>query len=92
MLKNQFAKIWLDRNFSDLKPVKKHNRVYYMKNDKPILYYNGKDTMYVSTPNLWDLMEVLFVLNYSQIKKIIREWLKDTYDISGYDVDSSLEI
>jgi hypothetical protein len=78
---------WLNKEFGDLTPVVKHDRTYYVDdNRKPLFYYyqdekNG--VIYINYDRIWVFFEDIFGLNTSQTKEILTIWLEQTYNLRG---------
>jgi len=73
--------------FNDLKPVEIDNEIYYLdKNRLPLIYYiqdkiNGY--VYIDYDIIWLFFSVVIGLKRSEILNILKNWLEETYNITG---------
>ena len=74
--------------FNDLKPVEIDDVIYYVDKDKiPVFYYfpnNKNSEVFINYYIIWMFFSVVIELESSEIKGILKNWLKETYNITGF--------
>jgi len=78
---------WLNNKFGNLKPIVKVGRTIYVNEDRlPLFYYyqeikNGD--VHINYDEIWSFLESFFGIEYEQIEGIIKQWLRETYNLKG---------
>jgi len=86
------------KQFNDLTPIEKGNKIYYIdKNRIPLFYYyhNKKNGyVYINYNRIWMFFSELIGLKTTEIKEIINNWLVETYNLTGLtpDLDYYVEL
>jgi hypothetical protein len=79
---------WLNREFGDLTPVVGDDKTFYVDKDRnPLFMYfqNEKNEyVYINYERIWAFFKSIFGLNDLQIKKIMKVWLDETYNLRGF--------
>jgi hypothetical protein len=79
---------WLKDNFSNLKPLIKGYRTFYVDSErKPLfMYYQDEETVwvYINYDRIWRILVEDFGLKLSEIQELITRWLEETYNLSGF--------
>jgi hypothetical protein len=80
--------------FNNLRPVEKGNEIYYVDNDNLGLFsYYKKDQeskngdYYINYYRIWSFFEDVMGYDYTEIQKIMKEWLDTTYNLRGLTPD-----
>ena len=78
---------WLIDNFSDLTPVNRDNKIFYVdgNNNGFFYYYWGEENeyCYISDGKIWSVLASRFEFNYKKFQKVITTWLDEVYGITG---------
>jgi hypothetical protein len=73
--------------FNDLTPVEKDDKIYYVDKDRLplIMYYPDRKNgdVFINYGRIWSFIVKVFGFESTKIQKIIKKWLKDTYNLSG---------
>ena len=68
--------------------VEKNNIIYYVdKNGLPLFYYYTDEKngiIYINYDRIWMFFSKVIGLGYVEIKGILKNWLKETYNITGF--------
>ena len=79
---------WLDNKFGNLTEVVKYDRTYYVdQNGLTVFYYYQDDkdkVVFIDYTRIWIFFESIFDMEYEQIQDILKIWLGETYNLSGY--------
>ena len=79
---------WLNKEFGGLTKVVKSDKTFYVDDDGKslIMYYqySKNGDVYVNYNRIWQLLEPIFGLDYSQTREILTIWLEETYNLRGY--------
>ena len=82
---NDIIKKWLTDNYGNLEKFetdKYPNHIFYMKDGVVIFDYNLKNgRCYISYDDIWSVLEVIFQLEYKEIKGVTREWVEEHYKL-----------
>ena len=74
-------------NFNDLTPVEMDDKLFYVDKDRlPFFYYYPDDKngyVYINYERIWKFFSKVIGLEPSEIKDILKNWLEETYNISG---------
>ena len=88
MIKNKLDKValtWLNNNFGDLKPSVMYGKTYYVNEERlPLFYYyqsTKNERVYINYEEIWSFLESMFVMDYQQIRGVIKDWLEETYNL-----------
>jgi len=73
--------------FNDLSPVEKNNVIYYLDKDRLPLFMHFQDeknnNVYINYYRIWVFFSEIIGMEYKEIKGIIKNWLEETYNLSG---------
>jgi hypothetical protein len=76
--------------FNNLKLVEQDDEIYYVDNDNlPLFSYYKKDQeskngyYYINYIRIWLFFSEVMGYNYTEIQKIMKEWLGTTYNLRG---------
>ena len=76
--------------FNNLRPVEQDDEIYYVDNDNlPLFSYYKKDQeskngyYYINYYRIWLFFSEVMGYNYTEIQKIMKEWLDTTYNLRG---------
>ena len=73
--------------FNGLNPVEKNNAIYYVDKDKRTLFMYFQDrrngVVYINYDIIWSFFQKVIGLDYKKIRGIIKNWLEETYNLSG---------
>ena len=75
--------------FNNLKPVEKNGKIYYVDNENQLLFYYEKNQdskngyYYINYYMIWSFFSEIMGYNYTEIQKIMMEWLGTTYNLRG---------
>ncbi len=73
--------------FNDLTPVKRDDKIIYVdKNNLPLFMYNPNKIngyVYIDYDIIWLFFSVVIGLKHSETKRIITNWLEETYNLKG---------
>ena len=85
---NSVALNWLDNKFGNLTKVVKYDKTYYVdQNGLTVFYYYQDDkdkVVFIDYTRIWIFFESIFDMEYKQIQDILKIWLGETYNLSGY--------
>ena len=82
---------WLIDNFSDLTPVVKGDKTYYVdnnnNNEKLFFYYQDEENgyCYIKYDEIWSVLMSHFGINNTEVKEVTTTWLDEVYGITGLD-------
>lgn len=87
----EYLRYWLNSNFGDLKQIAKAKEIYYVDKDNlPLFFYHQNlEFCYINYNRIWLFFIEYFYLDpeinneKKQIKTIIKDWLKETYNLTG---------
>jgi len=78
---------WLIDNFSDLTPVVRGDKIYYVDDnyEKLFFYYRDEENgnCYIKYDEIWSLLGSRFGINYNKIQEVTTIWLDKAYGITG---------
>ena len=73
--------------FNDLKPAEMDDVMYYVDKDNIAIFFydpNKKNRdVYINYERIWSFFSKVIGLEPSEIKDILKNWLEETYNISG---------
>ena len=73
--------------FNDLTPFEKNSIIFYVDKDRLTLFMyhtNEKNRyVYIDYDRIWMFFDVVIGLKYYETQDIIKNWLEDTYNITG---------
>ena len=79
---------WLDKEFGNLTEVVRDHRTHYVdQNGLTLFYYYPNDKIkyiFIDYTRIWIFFESIFGLDHFQIQDILKIWLEETYNLSGY--------
>jgi hypothetical protein len=86
--RDRLALNWLNNKFGNLTKVVNYDRTFYVNKDKkPLFYYYQDDKnkfVFIDYTRIWIFFESIFDMEYEQIQDILKIWLEETYNLSGY--------
>ena len=72
-------------NFKDLESEERSNTISYRKNGKPIMLQNDETMVFwFSYDDIWSFYEDILNVEYEEIQRILRKWIKETLNLEGY--------
>jgi hypothetical protein len=79
---------WLDKHFGDLtiKTSKDYpDSVFYVNSDNEIFMDHNKKNkvIWIDYDKIWSKLESLFYLKNGNVRLIMKDWLKEHYNLSG---------
>ena len=73
--------------FNDLTSFEKNSIIFYVDKDRLTLFmYHSNEKnryVYIDYDRIWVFFEKVIDLGYSETQDIIKNWLEDTYNITG---------
>ena len=82
------VEIWLYKNFNDLKPIIKGNKIFYVDEENKPRFYIRQDEnnkhCWFKYFGFWGVLMDGFGLGYMEIQEILNRWLRDTYNLRGF--------
>ena len=85
---NKVVLNWLDKEFGNLTEVVRGDRTHYVdQNGLTLFYYYPNDKIkyiFIDYTRIWIFFESIFGLDHFQIQDILKIWLGETYNLSGY--------
>ena len=89
MNKQKLVLKWLNKEFGNLIPVVRREITYYVdENNLPLFYYLQDETngwVCINHSRIWVLLESIFSMKDLEIRNLLEVWLKDTYNLRGYE-------
>jgi len=86
--RDRLALNWLNSKFGNLTQVVRGDRTYYVdQNGLTLFYYYPNDkikVIFIDYTRIWIFFETIFGLDYDQIQDILKIWLEENYNLSGY--------
>ena len=78
----------LNKEFGNLTKLTSDDIVYYVDDErKPLIYYHQGEKngiVWINHDRIWSFFEDVFVFDYQQIRRVIKIWLEETYNLRGY--------
>ena len=75
--RDRLALNWLNNKFGNLTKVVNYDRTFYYQDDK-------NKFVFIDYTRIWIFFESIFDMEYEQIQDILKIWLEETYNLSGY--------
>ena len=89
MNKQKIILKWLNKEFGNLTSVVNDDRTFYVDKDRlPLFvhYHNSQKSrhIYSNYDRIWLFLESVFIMKHSEIRELLKMWLKDTYNLGEY--------
>jgi hypothetical protein len=61
----------------------KPDSIFWVKDDEVILEINDSSDYILVRPQIWEDIESMISLNYSETQQVIKDWLEEHYKLGG---------